>query len=176
MNEQQTWRKLAEDARGGNLSDDTRLSFIARSLCDRARLLGSANVLLWGTVRLRVEHNNGHWRIALARADLPVSIPQRKLIAAAFGHPDLDWQGDRRHVPALNQWLFVVEAEWGEAKPQPEMSYIAKLQILISDVIQRWQRTGQRPPHPPSHIAAMQLVNGLECNWETGEFTQKGES
>ena len=149
------------------------LTAIAAHMRQRALAVGSANALLFGTLRVRIEHNAGHWRIAIARPNLPPGIPQRYLVAAAFGIRDPQWQnGDLVKIASVTHWT--VELEWGEPV-QPEPSYIAKLQILIGDVIARWQRTGQRPPHPPSTIAAMYLVKGLDCDWQTGEFFPKGE-
>ena len=149
------------------------LTAIAAHMRQRALAVGSANALLFGTLRVRIEHNAGHWRIAIARPDLPPGIPQRTLIAAAFGIHEPHWEnGNLVKIASVTHWT--VELEWGEPV-QPEPSYIAKLQILIGDVIARWQRTGQRPPHPPSAIAAMYLVKGLDCDWQTGEFFPKGE-
>lgn len=153
------------------MNEQQNLSTIAADLRRRAIALGSANALLWGVLRIRVEHDAGCWRLALARPGAPPSIPQRTLVAAAFGLSDAHWEnGNLTKIAGITHWTVAVE--WGEPTP-PELDYIAKLQILIGEIIARWKRTGHRPPHPPSHIAAMYLVKGLDCDWATGEFKRK---
>lgn len=170
------WKKLEQEARRqeDQPGEAQRLRSLATDLRRRARTLGSANALLWGILRIRIEHNAGHWRLALARPNVPPSISQRSLVGAAFGLHDPHWEnGNLTKIASITHWT--IETEWDESPPAAEPSYIAKLQILIGDIIARWQRTGQRPPHPPSAIAAMYLVKGLDCDWTTGEYFPKGE-
>lgn len=167
------WKNLEREARhqADYPSEQQNLSTIATDLRQRAIALGSANALLWGVLRIRIEHDAGRWRLALARPGAPPSVPQRTLVAAAFGVHEPHWEnGNLTKIASVTHWT--VATEWGEPE-QPDPGYIAKLQILIGEIIARWQRTGVRPPHPPSQIAAMYLVKGLDCDWDTGEFKPK---